>query len=192
MTVYRTHKNFSDASFRVCPSSTYRTTANFNSSLNISFPIDFGTPFVSPLVQLLGCSSHFHVPPLTAPLAFADGQSRRESPKMAFRPFQFLMECGYKFGTICPEVRRGTKDGGSIYALSADETIPVLAAPCHAITDLFSCRFKCPCLLRRQRYFHSNADRAYNTLHFASKVVCQMGAGLWCGIFNFGKLLAPI
>ena len=25
-------------------------------------------------------------------------------------------------------------------------------------------------------HFRSNADRAYNTLHFASKVVCQMGA----------------
>ena len=24
-----------------------------------------------------------------------------------------------------------------------------------------------------QRHFHGNADRAYNTLHFASKVVCQ-------------------
>ena len=30
-----------------------------------------------------------NAPPLTAPPAFADGQSRRESPKMASRPFQF-------------------------------------------------------------------------------------------------------
>ena len=59
------------------------------------------------------------------------------------------------------------------YALSADETSPALAAPRHAITALLSCRFKCPCPLRRQRHFHGNADRAYNTLHFASKVVCQ-------------------
>ena len=42
---------------RVCPSSTYWTTANFNSSVNNSFPIDFCTPFVDFLVQLLGCSS---------------------------------------------------------------------------------------------------------------------------------------
>ena len=68
-------------------------------------------------------------------------------------------------------VGRGT--GAFIYALSADETSPALAAPRHAITALFSCRFKCPCPPRRQRHFRSNADRAYNTLHFASKVVCQ-------------------
>ena len=62
-----------------------------------------------------------------------------------------------------------------IYALSADETSSVLAAPRHAITALLSCRFKCSCLPRRQQHFHGNADRAYNTLHFASKVVCQRG-----------------
>ena len=68
-------------------------------------------------------------------------------------------------------VGRGT--GAFIYALSADETSPALAASRHAITALFSCRFKRPCPHRRQRHFHGNADRAYNTLHFASKVVCQ-------------------
>ena len=73
-------------------------------------------------------------------------------------------------------VGRGT--GAFIYALSADETSPALAAPRHASTALFSCRFKCPCPPRRQPHFRSNADRAYNTLHFASKVVCQRGAPL--------------
>ena len=71
-------------------------------------------------------------------------------------------------------VGRGT--GAFIYALSADETSPALAASRHAITALFSCCFKRPCPPRRQRHFHGNADRAYNTLHFVSKVVCQMGA----------------
>lgn len=80
--------------------------------------------------------------------------------------FQFLRECVHKFG-----VERGT--GTFIYALSADETSPALAAPRHAITTLFSCCFKRLCPPRRQPYFRSNADRAYNTLHFASKVVCQ-------------------
>ena len=76
-----------------------------------------------------------------------------------------------KFG-----VGRGTE--AFIYALSADETSPALAALRHAITALFSCRFKCPCPPRRQWRFHGNADRAYNTLHFASKVVCQRDT-LW-------------
>ena len=75
----------------------------------------------------------FHAPPLTVPPVFADGQSRRESPKMASRPFQFLRECIHKFG-----VGRGT--GVFIYALSAGETSPALAAPRHAITALLSCR----------------------------------------------------
>ena len=52
---------------------------------------------------------------------------------MASRPFQFLRECIHKFG-----VGRGT--GVFIYALSAGETSPALAAPRHAITALLSCR----------------------------------------------------
>ena len=47
---------------------------------------------------------------------------------MASRPFQFLKECGHKFGANCPEVRRATRDGALIYALSADETNPLFSA----------------------------------------------------------------
>ena len=78
-------------------------------------------------------------------------------------------------------VGRGT--GAFIYALSADETRPALAAPRHASTALFSCRFKCPCPPRRQRHFHGNADRAYNTLHFASQSRVPNG-----GVAPFGNL----
>ena len=82
-------------------------------------------------------------------------------------------------------VGRGT--GAFIYALSADETRPALAAPRHASTALFSCRFKscrfkCPCPPRRQRHFHDNADRAYNTLHFASQSCVPNG-----GVAPFGN-----
>ena len=94
---------------------------------------------------------------------------------MASRPFQFLRECIHKFG-----VGRGT--GAFIYALSADETRPALAAPRHTSTALFSCRFKCPCPPRRQRHFHGNADRAYNTLHFASQSRVPNG-----GVAPFGN-----
>ena len=164
----------------------------------------------------------FHALPLTVPSVFADRQSRRESPKMASRPFQFLEKnapksererpstlrdwppcpliqrdggwrsrpgvnpfisaltvarCLADFPGVWPQLRdilstsrsvgRGT--GAFIYALSADENRPALAAPRHTSTTLFSCRFKCPCPPRRQRHFHGNADRAYNTLHFASQ-----------------------
>ena len=76
-------------------------------------------------------------------------------------------------------VGRGT--GAFIYAQSAVETRPVLTALRHASTALFSCRFKCPCPPRRQRHFHGNADRAYNTLHFASQSRVPNGgfAPLW-------------
>ena len=49
-------------------------------------------------------------------------------------------KCGYPYGTLCPIVQRKTRDGAFIYALSADETSPALAAPRRAITALFSCR----------------------------------------------------
>ena len=92
-----------------------------------------------------------------------------------------VARCPATFPGVWPQLRdtlstsrsvgRGT--GAFIYALSADENRPALAAPRHTSTALFSCRFKCPCPPRRQRHFHGNTDRAYNTLHFASKVVCQ-------------------
>ena len=85
--------------------------------------------------------------------------------------------CPVTFPGVWPQLRdtlstsrsvgRGT--GAFIYAQSAVETRPVLTALRHASTALFSCRFKCPCPPRRQRHFHGNADRAYNTLHFASQ-----------------------
>ena len=109
---------------------------------------------------------------------------RRAAVKAGCKPVHFSLDgcplsC-YFFGNVATlrdtlstsrSVGRGT--GAFIYALSADKTSPALAASRHAITALFSCRFKCPCPLRRQPHFRSNADRAYNTLHFASKVVCQ-------------------
>ncbi len=92
--------------------------------------------------------------------------------------FNFCGSMSTSSGHFVPKsgVERGT--GAFIYALSADETNPVLAAPRHTITVLFSCCFKCACPSGRQPHFRSNADRAYNTLHFASKVVCQRDT-LW-------------
>ena len=90
----------------------------------------------------------------------------------------FFVSVSTSSGHFVPKSGVGRGTGAFIYALSADKTSPAFAAPRHAITALLSCRFKCPCPLRRQRHFHGNADRAYNTLHFASKVVCQRDT-LW-------------
>ena len=87
--------------------------------------------------------------------------------------FNFCGSMSTSSGHFVPKSGMGRRTGVFIYVLSADETNLALVASRHAITALFSCRFKCPCPPRRQRYFHGNADRAYNTLHFASKVVCQ-------------------
>ena len=110
-----------------------------------------------------------------------DGGRRSRPGVNPFISALTVARCPATFPGMWPQLRdtlstsrsagRGT--GAFIYALSADETSPALAASRHAITALFSCRFKHPCPPRRQRHFHGNADRAYNTLHFASKVVCQ-------------------
>ena len=110
------------------------------------------------------------------------GGGRRSRPGVTpFISALTVARCPATFPGVWPQLRdtlstsrsvgRGT--GAFIYALSAGETSPALAAPCHAITALFYCRFKCPCPPWWQPHFRSNADRAYNTLHFASKVVCQ-------------------
>ena len=98
-----------------------------------------------------------------------------------------VARCPATFPGVWPQLRdtlstsrsvgRGT--GAFIYAQSAVETRPVLTALRHASTALFSCRFKCPCPPRRQRHFHGNADRAYNTLHFASQSRVPRGKPLW-------------
>ena len=85
----------------------------------------------------------------------------------------FFVSVSTSSGHFVPKSGIGRGTGAFIYALSADETTPALAAPRHTITALFSCCFKCSCHPGWQPHFRSNADRAYNTLHFASKVVCQ-------------------
>ena len=116
-----------------------------------------------------------------------DGGRRSRSGATPFISALTVARCPAAFPGVWPQLRdtlstsrsvgRGT--GAFIYAQSAVETRPVLTALRHASTALFSCRFKscrfkscrfkCPCPPRRQRHFHGNADRAYNTLHFASQ-----------------------
>ncbi len=88
------------------------------------------------------------------------------------------MSVSHKFGTFCPKsgVGRGTE--AFIYALSADETSPALALHATQSQPCFPAASNALALPGGNRIFRSNADRAYNTLHFASKVVCQGQAPL--------------
>ena len=119
------------------------------------------------------------------------GGGRRSRPGVnPFISALTVARCPATFPGVWPQLRdtlstsrsvgRGT--GAFIYAQSAVETRPVLTALRHASTALFSCRFKCPCPPRRQRHFHGNADRAYNTLHFAPQSRVPNG-----GVAPFGN-----
>ena len=118
---------------------------------------------------------------------------RRVTVKVGCKPVHFSLDgcplsCYFSgsvattSGHFVHKSERRTMNGAFIYAQSAVETRPVLTAPRHASTALFSCRFKCPCPPRRQRHFHGNADRAYNTLHFASQSRVPNG-----GVAPFGN-----
>ena len=119
-----------------------------------------------------------------------DGGRRSRPGVNPFISALTVPRCPATFPGVWPQLRdtlstsrsvgRGT--GAFIYALSADENSPALAAPRHASTALFSCRFKCPCPPRWQRHFHGNAVRAYNTLHFASQSRVPNG-----GVAPFGN-----
>lgn len=50
---------------------------------------------IFPEVGMYGDERRINAPPLTVPPVFANGQSRRESPKTASRPFQNLEKFGY-------------------------------------------------------------------------------------------------
>ena len=119
------------------------------------------------------------------------GGGRRSRP--GANPFISVLtvaRCPAIFPGVWPQLRDtlstsqsvGRRTGVFIYALSAVENRPALAAPRHTSTALFSCRFKYPCPPRRQRHFHGNADRAYNTLHFASQSRVPNG-----GVAPFGN-----
>ena len=118
---------------------------------------------------------------------------RRAAVKTGCKPVHFSLDgCPLScyFPGVWPLLRDtlstsrsvGRGAGAFIYAQSAVETRPVLTALRHASTALFSCRFKCPCPPRRQRHFHGNAGRAYNTLHFASQSRVPNG-----GVAPFGN-----
>ena len=117
------------------------------------------------------------------------GNQDGKAPRVAFPPISILREngpeiskCGrtsghgvQNFGTFCP-IGQGRRTRAFIYALPAAETSP-LFPPCQPQTKLcFPAASNAPRPPGWQRYFHGNADRAYNTLHFASQSRVPNGA----------------
>lgn len=78
-------------------------------------------------------------------------------------------------GQVGPKSRRRTRDGGFIYALSADENSLALAAFALQAQPVFL-PFQMQLPSRRQRHFHGDTDSAYNTLHFATQSRVPKGA----------------
>ena len=121
---------------------------------------------------LLGIGRLVHPPSGTA----GNGQGRASA--RSFQPLRFpavlllFPECGHTSGH---GVHKGEGRGlsytpcllmkpGLCFWLSSPKQSPG------------SCRFKCHCPLMRQRHFHGNAGRAYNTLHFATQSRVPKGA----------------
>ena len=113
----------------------------------------------------IGKSAAKHFEGLTA-LSIHSAE-RRAAVKAGCKPVHFSLDgcplsCYFSesvattSGHFVHKSERRTKNGAFIYALSAVENRPALAAPRHTSTALFSCRFKCPCPPRRQRHFHDN------------------------------------
>ena len=108
------------------------------------------------------------------------GNQGGKALKMASRPFQFWEKNPPAFSWVCPQVR-------DILSRSPtwDDGRGLSYTPCLLLKPALYLRLYAmqpqPCFLAtsnvlalpRQLHFRSNADRAYNTLHFASKVVCQ-------------------
>ena len=95
-----------------------------------------------------------------------------------------VARCPATFPGVWPQLRdtlstswsvgRGT--GAFIYALSADESRPALAAPRHASTALFSCRENALALPGGNGIFTATPTERITHYTLRRKVVCQMGA----------------
>ena len=113
------------------------------------------------------------------------GGGRRSRPGVnPFISALTVARCPATFPGVWPQLRdtlstsrsvgRGT--GAFIYALSADETSPALAAPRHTSTALFSCHFKCLTLPSGNGIFTATPTERITHYTLLRKVVCQMGA----------------
>ena len=78
-------------------------------------------------------------------------------------------------GHFVPKSGVGRGTGAFIYALSADETSPALAAPRRAITALFSCRKNALALPGGNGIFTATPTERITHYTLLCKVVCQRG-----------------
>lgn len=113
-------------------------------------------------------NSVLHTLPLTASVVFA--QNNQGGYALKWLPAHFNVED--KLSQSPARCKRRV----FIYALSADETSPAFVVSHDHKYSLFSCCFKSRSMNRVLQHFHSNADRAYNTLHFAMQSRVPKGA----------------
>ena len=102
----------------------------------------------------------FHAPPLTVPSGFADGQSRRESPKMASRPFQFLEK---KRSKIRKRAAKHFEGLVALFTHSAERRVAVKAGckPVHFSLDgcPLSCYFSGSVATTSGHFVHNSERR---------------------------------
>ena len=115
------------------------------------------------------------------------GNQGGKALKMASRPFQFWEKNPAAFSRVCPQVRDilsrslAWDEGRGLSYTPCLLMKPVLRLRLHATQSQprFPAASNVLALPRRQPHFRSNADSAYNTLHFATQSRVPRGKPLW-------------
>ena len=113
-----------------------------------------------------------------------DGGRRSRPGVNPFISALTVARCPATFPGVWPQLRDtlstswsvGQETGAFIYALSADENRPALAAPRHTSTALFSCRENALALPGGNGIFTATPTKRITHYTLLHKVVCQMGA----------------
>ena len=113
-----------------------------------------------------------------------DGGRRSRPGVNPFISALTVARCPAAFPGVWPQLRDtlstswsvGQETGAFIYALSADENRPALAAPRHTSTALFSCRENALALPGGNGIFTATPTKRITHYTLLHKVVCQMGA----------------